>query len=76
MRLKKRIAFLYDFTKQSVFQNAGVGIGVVETLSWGLVFATLRETISESEGEEVAIVGGAGGELLVHIAIEDKGATA
>jgi len=76
MRLKKRIAFLYDFTKQSVFQNAGVGIGVVETLGWGLVFATLRETISESEGKEVAIVRGAGSELLMHIAIEDKGATA
>ena len=60
----------------SVFQNARVGIGVVESLGWGLILTTLRETISESEGEEVAKVGGAGGELLVHIAIEDKGATA
>ena len=60
----------------SVFQNAGVGIGVVEALGWRLVFATLRETISESEGEEVAKVGGTGGELLAHIAIEDKCATA
>ena len=49
---------------------------MVETLGWRLVFATLRETISESEGEEVAKVGGAGSELLVHITIEDKGATA
>ena len=49
---------------------------MVEALGWGLVLATLRETISESEGEEVAKVGGAGGELFVHIAIEDKGATA
>ena len=49
---------------------------MVETLGWGLIFATLRETISESEGEEVAIVCRAGGELLVHISIEDKGATA
>ena len=60
----------------SVLQDAGVGIGVVEALGWGLVFTTLRETICESEGEEVAIVRGAGGELLVHITIEDKGATA
>ena len=49
---------------------------MVETLGWGLIFATVRETISESEGEEVAKVGGAGSELLMHIAIEDKGATA
>ena len=49
---------------------------MVETLGWGLVLATLRETISESEGEEVAKVGGAGGKPLVHITIEDKGATA
>ena len=60
----------------SVLQDAGVGIGVVEALGWGLIFATLGETISESEGEEVAKVCGAGGELLMHIAIEDKGATA
>ena len=49
---------------------------MVETLGWGLIFATLRETISEGEGEEVAKVGGTGSELLMHIAIEDKGATA
>ena len=49
---------------------------MIEALGWGLVFATLRETISESEGEEVAIVRGTGSELLMHITIEDKGATA
>ncbi len=49
---------------------------MIETLGWGLILATVRETISKSEGEEVAKVCGAGGELLVHIAIEDKGATA
>ena len=49
---------------------------MVESLGWGLILTTLRETISESEGKEVAKVGGAGGELLMHIAIEDKGATA
>ena len=59
-----------------VLQDARIGIGVVETLGWGLIFATLRKTISESEGEEIAIVRGAGGELLVHNTIKDKGATA
>lgn len=49
---------------------------MVETLGWRLILTTLRETISESEGEEVAKVGGTGGELLVHVAIEDNGATA
>ena len=69
-------ALMSKESSMSVFQNAGVGIGVVETLGWGLIFATLRKTIREGEGEEVAVVRGAGGELLVHIAIEDKGATA
>ena len=69
-------ALMSKESSMSVFQDAGVGIGVVEALGWGLIFATLRETISESEGEEVAKVGGAGGELLMHITIEDKGATA
>ena len=42
-----------------VFQDAGVGIGMLDALCWGLILATLRKTISESEGEEVAIVRGA-----------------
>lgn len=59
-----------------VLQDARIGIGMLDALGWRLILATLRKTISESEGEEIAIVRGAGGELLVHIAIEDKGATA
>ena len=59
-----------------VFQDARIGIGMLDALGWGLILATLGETISESEGEEVAKVRGAGGELLVHIAIEDDGAIA
>ena len=57
-----------------VLQDARIGIGMLDALCWGLILATLRKTICESEGEEVAKVRGAGGELLVHIAIEDKGA--
>lgn len=59
-----------------VLQDAGIGIGMLDALGWGLILATLGETICESEGEEVAKVRGAGGELLVHITIEDKGAIA
>ena len=59
-----------------VFQDARIGIGMLDALGRGLILATLRKTIREGEGEEVSIVSGAGGELLVHIAIEDDGAIA
>lgn len=59
-----------------VFQDARIGIGMLDALGSGLILATLRKTISEGECEEIAIVSGAGSELFVHIAIEDKGATA
>ena len=47
---------------------------MVDTLHWGIVLAAVGETIGEGECEEIAIVAGAGCEVLMYELIEDFGA--